>query len=94
MPEQKTEQKTEQKNVRLFTLTTCSHCKEVKELLFQNRIPYNSTDVDLVAKEERKAIYEEMDLYNPDRTFPTIVIDDTVIIGKKEDEILKALGLS
>jgi glutaredoxin-like protein NrdH len=31
--------------------------------------------------------------YNPQRSFPTIIIGDKIIVGFKEDEIRKALGI-
>jgi glutaredoxin len=36
---------------------------------------------------------EEVEQYNPNRSFPTIIIGDNIIIGFKEDDIREALGI-
>lgn len=80
--------------VKIFTLSTCSHCKAAKKLFNENNIVFEATDVDLLQGAEREAILNEVILYNPHRSFPTIIIGDKVIIGFKESEIREALGLS
>ncbi len=80
-------------NVKLYTLSTCSHCKSTKHLLNQNNIGYDFVDLDLLAGEERKTVLDEVKKVNPRCTFPTILIGDRVIVGFKEDEIREALGL-
>ena len=44
------------KPVKLYALTTCSHCKSTKRLLDECTIQYDIVDVDLTEGEERKAI--------------------------------------
>jgi glutaredoxin len=83
----------EQKPVIMYTLSTCSHCKAAKKLLSDNGIKYEFTDVDLLTGDARTAIVEKMRGVNPRLTFPTIIIGEQVIIGNREDEIRKALGL-
>lgn len=79
--------------VKLYTLSTCSHCKATKTLLNECSVKYDFTDVDLLSGEERHAIIEEVKRLNENCSFPTIVIGDRVIIGHKEKEIREALGL-
>ncbi len=81
-------------DVKLYTLSTCSHCKSTKNLLSQCRVSFDAVDVDLLDGEERTALIEEIKQLNPRCTFPTIVINGQVIVGFKEDEIRKALELS
>ena len=81
-------------DVKLYTLSTCSHCKSTKNLLNDCRIEFRAVDVDLLEGEERQALIDEVRKLNPNCTFPTIVIDGQVIVGFKENEIKKALGLS
>jgi glutaredoxin len=50
-------------------------------------------DVDLLQGEERSRMIEEVKKYNPNCSFPTILIGDKVIVGHKEGEIKEALGL-
>lgn len=80
-------------NVKIFSLSTCSHCRATKKLLGECGVKYEFTDVDQLDGEERKAILEDVKKFNPRCSFPTIVIGETVIVGYKEDEIRAALGL-
>lgn len=82
-----------EKPVKLFSLSTCSHCKSTKKLLNECTVLYEFVDVDLLEGEERRAILEDVKKFNPKCSFPTIIIGDTVIVGFKEDEIRAALGL-
>ena len=79
--------------VKIFSLSTCSHCKATKKLLGACEVAYEFTDVDLLDTEERKAILEDIRRFNPKCSFPTIIIGKTVIVGYKEQQILEALGL-
>jgi glutaredoxin-like protein NrdH len=83
----------EDKKVKLYSLSTCSHCKATKGLLNECKVQYDFTDVDLLKGEERSAILEDVKKFNPACSFPTIIIGDRVIVGYKEDEIKEALGL-
>ncbi len=84
---------TENKDVKIYSLSTCGHCKATKELLDNCTVKYNFVDVDLLQGEERKAIIEDVKKLNPRCSFPTIIIGDTVIVGYKEKKIREALGL-
>ena len=81
------------KKVRIYTLSTCSHCKAAKKFLNENNIAYDATDVDLLQGTEREAMLNEMIQYNPHRSFPTLVIGHKVIIGFKENDIREALEI-
>ena len=83
----------DQEEVRLYTLSTCSHCNATKKFFDGCNVKYEFTDVDLVHGEERKAILDDVRKINPRCSFPTIIIGDKVIVGFKEDEIKEALGL-
>ena len=82
-----------EKPIKLYSLSTCSHCKSTKKLLNDCTVLYEFVDVDLLEGEERKAILEDVRKFNPKCSFPTIIIGDKVIVGFKEEEIRKALGL-
>lgn len=81
------------KKVKIYTLSTCSHCKAAKKFLNENNIVFDATDVDLLQGAAREAILNEVVQYNPQRSFPTILIGDRIIIGFKESDIREALGL-
>ncbi len=80
-------------DVKLFALSTCSHCKSTKKLLDECTVQYNVVNVDLLEGDERKAILEDVKKINPRCSFPTVIIGDKVIVGYKEKEIKEALGL-
>ena len=80
-------------NVKIYSLSTCSHCKSTKKLLSECTVEYDFVDVDLLEGEERKAILEDVRNFNPKCSFPTIVIGGKVSVGYKEDDIKEALGL-
>jgi glutaredoxin len=80
--------------VKIYSLSTCSHCKSAKKLLGDCTIKYDFVDVDLLEGPERQAILEDVKKFNPRCSFPTIIIGEKVIVGYKEDEIKEALGLS
>jgi len=79
--------------VKMYTLSTCVHCKAAKKMLNDCSIKFDFTDIDLLEGQERQNMIEEVKKFNERCTFPTIVIGDKVIVGFKEDEIKKALGL-
>lgn len=79
--------------VKIYSLTTCSHCKSTKKMLSDCTIQYDFVDVDTLVGEERAAILEDVKKFNPKCSFPTIIIGNTVIVGFKEKEIKEALGL-
>ena len=80
--------------IKIYTLTTCSHCKATKRFLDECSVQYDFTDVDMLKGEERQAILDDVRKLNPRCSFPTIIIGEKVIVGFKENEIKDALGLS
>lgn len=82
-----------QPDIKMYTLSTCSHCKAAKKFLDDCTVKYDFTDVDLLSGEERAAVLEDVKKLNPRCSFPTTVINDQVIVGFQEDKIRKALGL-
>jgi glutaredoxin-like protein NrdH len=79
--------------VKIYTLSTCSHCKATKRFLDECKVQYQFTDVDLLTGDEREAIIEEVKKINEKCTFPTIIIGDKVIVGFNEQEIRSILGI-
>ena len=79
--------------VKIFTLSTCSHCKATKKFLNDNGINFDYIDVDLLQGEDRQKILQEVEQYNPNRSFPTIIIGNNIIIGFREDDLREALGI-
>ena len=85
----------DEESPKLYGLSTCSHCRAARRLLDKNNIAYDYVQVDDFKGEERKAILTQLKELNPRCSFPTIKINkDTVIVGNKEKEIKKALGIT
>ena len=83
----------DQPKVFLYALSTCGHCKNTKKLLDENNVAYDYVFVDLLSKDEMGKTLDEVRKVNPQTSFPTLLIDDKVIVGYRELEILEALGL-
>ncbi|OGW26447.1 MAG: NrdH-redoxin [Nitrospirae bacterium GWC2_57_13] len=80
--------------VKLYALSTCSHCKRTKQFFQECKIVVDVVDVDLLTGKEREDIIEEVKKYNPSCSFPTILVGDRVIVGFNEPELREALHLS
>jgi glutaredoxin-like protein NrdH len=81
------------KTIKIYTLSTCSHCKAAKKFLNDLSVQYDCVDVDLLDAEDKATALDEVRKYNPKLTFPTILCGDKVIIGFQDREIKDALGL-
>jgi glutaredoxin-like protein NrdH len=79
--------------VMLYALSTCGWCQKTKALLNELGVEYDYIDVDLLRGSEQTAAIGEIQKFNPDCNFPTMVINDSkCIVGFKEDDIRKELG--
>lgn len=78
-------------SVKLYALSTCSHCKTAKKLLEDCGCVIDAIDVDLLEKESRKVVLEDLKSVNPKRSFPTIVIGEKVVVGYREKDIIDAV---
>jgi glutaredoxin len=73
-------------DLRLYAISTCGWCKKTRNFLESNDVAYEYVYVDLLKGQDQAEVVEEVSKLNPDRTFPTLVIDgDEVLIGFKED---------
>jgi glutaredoxin-like protein NrdH len=79
--------------VKVYSLSTCSHCKDTKEFLNQCGVDYDCVEIDKLDPEKRRKFIEEIKLLNPQCSFPTVVAGDKVIVGFKQDELKEALGI-
>jgi glutaredoxin-like protein NrdH len=81
------------RKIKLYTLSTCSHCNRTKRFFRDNGIDMEFIDVDLLSGAERERIIDEVRKLNPDCSFPTICIGDAVIVGFNEKKLRKALDI-
>jgi glutaredoxin-like protein NrdH len=77
----------------LFALSTCIWCRKTKQLLQDLEIEFDFVDLDRLDGEEKETVLGELRKWNPDVSFPTLVINDAIkIIGFHETEVREALG--
>ena len=82
------------REVRLYALSTCPSCDQLKRLLQQAEIPHDAIDVDLLPEEARRKMTEEMRTVSGVVVFPTLVVGQQVVVGYREQKIRRMLGLS
>lgn len=80
------------KKVRLYALSTCPQCKRVRQFLDKHTISYELIEVDLLDSGEQWVTSKELKRYNPEASYPTLVIEE-VIKGPDEEAIKAALGI-
>ncbi|MDG6228499.1 MAG: glutaredoxin family protein [Candidatus Thermoplasmatota archaeon] len=82
----------EKADIQLFALSTCVWCRRTRKLLDDLGVSYDYVYVDLLEAERKEAIVKQLERWNPDCSFPTIVLNGKdCIIGFKEERIREAL---
>jgi glutaredoxin-like protein NrdH len=81
------------KGIKLYAVSTCAHCTTLKKMLETGNFNFDSVDVDLLVGKQRREMLEEVRQLNKRCSFPTMRIGETVIVGFREEEIKKALGI-
>jgi glutaredoxin-like protein NrdH len=80
--------------ITVYALSTCPWCKKVKALLNEKGVEYDFVDVDLLLGEDRTSAMKTVEKWNPNCSFPTMVVNDQeCIVGFDEEKIKKALKL-
>jgi glutaredoxin-like protein NrdH len=80
-------------DIMLYALSTCVWCNKTKKLLDTLGFEYRYIWVDKLSGQNEDEVMDEVRKYNPECTFPTMVIDGKkCIVGFKEPEIRKALS--
>lgn len=78
----------------LYALSTCVWCKKTRKLLDDIGVGYRYIYVDKLVGEDREQVMDEVKVYNPACSFPTMVVnDEKCVVGSDEDRIREALGL-
>ena len=80
--------------ITLYALQTCSHCKNVKKLLQQRGVWFETVYVDMLVGDERNATLRHLKRINPAVSFPTLQVGAKTIVGFKQKEIETALEAS
>jgi len=77
--------------IKLFALSTCSHCKAAEKQLKRYHHRVEIVEVDRLGKDNREAAIKEVKQYNERVSFPTTVIGGEVVVGYKADRIKKVI---
>jgi glutaredoxin len=80
--------------VFMYAISTCVWCKRTKQFLKDNDVKFEYVDVDLCNDEDKEKIEKEITERGGRLTYPTIIVDDKILInGYKLDKITGALEL-
>jgi len=82
-----------EKKVKIFTISTCIHCKALKRMLDEQGIVYDFEDVDLMPEKERESFIEATREYNEKNAYPIVMIGNKAIVGYQEKLIRSELGI-
>jgi glutaredoxin-like protein NrdH len=83
-----------QHKVVLYALSTCAWCKMTKQFLKDNDVEFEYVNVDLCQEEDKQKIRQHIQSKGGPLSYPTIIIDDNMLItGFRKDKIKEALGL-
>ena len=74
-------------DIILFALSTCGWCRLTRDLLNELGVDYRYVYVDLLEGKAKSEANKEVSRWNPDQSYPTIIINKKCIIGFQEDEI-------
>jgi len=84
---------TDKGNIMLYALSTCGWCRKTKRLLDDQGIEYDFIDIDLLTPDEKGAVMDKVRQWNPEATFPTVVVNgNNCIVGYDEDKILAVIS--
>lgn len=77
-----------------YGISTCVWCKRTRRFLEDQEIAFDYIYVDLLSGQEREDVLARVRRWNPQTSFPTIVVDDSrCVIGYKPEQIKEALEL-
>ena len=77
----------------LFALSTCGWCKKTRVLMEELGAEYDYIYVDLLQGEDRDEAVEALKVWNPQVSFPTLIVnDEESIVGFDQDRIMEILG--
>ena len=84
----------ERGEIMIYALSTCVWCRKMKRWLDEKGLAYSYVDVDLESGEEKDAVMEEVEHWNPLCSFPTVVVDQKeCFVGFKPERLAELVGL-
>lgn len=89
MPFSKVLGKKKEHKVVIYALSTCVWCKMTKQFLKDNEVEYEYIDVDLSEQKEKEQIRQHIIEKGGSLSYPTILVDDTILITGFRKDLLK-----
>jgi glutaredoxin-like protein NrdH len=86
--------KNKEHKVLVYALSTCAWCKMLKQFLKENNVEFEYVDVDRCNEKEKEEIKREILSRGGELVYPTIIIDDKVLIsGFRKDKLREVLAI-
>ncbi|MEJ2135474.1 MAG: glutaredoxin family protein [Desulfofustis sp.] len=79
--------------VKLYAVSTCTHCKALMEFLKEHQVEFSFVNVDELEGSARREMVKKVKELNKRCTFPTLVVGERVIVGFKEEEVRETLRI-
>lgn len=77
----------------LYALSTCVWCKKTRSFLDELQVEYYFTYVDLLETEDNTSVKNIIRQWNPQCSFPTLVInDEKCIVGFDKEQLMQELN--
>jgi len=90
----KVQGKNSKHKVLVYALSTCAWCKLTKQFLKKNEIEYEYVDVDLCDYEDKEKIKKDILNRGGSLSYPTIIVDDKILItGFRKDKLKESLEI-
>lgn len=82
-----------EQSITLYSLSTCAYCSAIKKMLDDLSLGYQCIQADELPEVEKEKVIDELKTLNPRCSFPTVVIENHVIVGYKVQAIKEKLGI-
>ncbi|MFX0132509.1 MAG: glutaredoxin domain-containing protein [Candidatus Hodarchaeota archaeon] len=77
--------------VKIYTISTCMWCKQLKRKLIKKKIEYSYLDIDLLDKPEKTEIISQLKKYRNILAVPMMFVNDEFIENKHIDKKIKEM---
>ena len=80
--------------VLMYALSTCAWCKMTKQFLKDNSVKFEYIDVDVCNEKDKERVREDIRARGGSLSYPTIIVDDKILInGFHKDKLKETLEI-
>lgn len=80
--------------VLMYAISTCGWCKRAKRMLNDMDVEYEYIDIDLCSIEDKEKIKQDITRRGGRLLYPTIIINDKILLtNPSEKELKEVLGI-